>query len=100
MPRVHNFSAGPATLPEAVLRQAQEEMLDWRGAGASIVELSHRGPEFIQVAAEAEADLRKLMAIPDDYPQSIGLTRAVSPLRIAGMTGMLMRAKRQVTLKR
>ena len=67
MSRAFNFSAGPATLPEAVLRQAQEEMLDFRGAGASIVELSHRGPEFIQVAAEAEADLRRLLGIPDDY---------------------------------
>lgn len=67
MPRAFNFSAGPATLPEAVLRQAQEEMLDFRGAGASIVELSHRGPEFMQVAAEAEADLRRLIGIPDDY---------------------------------
>src|SRR5688500_5881235 len=67
MSRVHNFAAGPATLPESVLRQAQEEMLDWHGVGASIVELSHRGPEFIQVATEAEADLRRLMSIPDDY---------------------------------
>jgi phosphoserine aminotransferase len=67
MTRAYNFSAGPATLPEAVLRQAQAEMLEWRDAGASIVELSHRGPEFMQVAAEAEADLRTLMAIPDDY---------------------------------
>jgi len=67
MSRAHNFSAGPATLPEPVLRQAQEEMLDWHGAGASIVELSHRGPEFMQVAAQAEADLRTLLAIPADY---------------------------------
>ncbi|AWV07383.1 3-phosphoserine/phosphohydroxythreonine transaminase [Marilutibacter maris] len=67
MTRAYNFSAGPATLPESVLLQAQAEMLDWHGAGASIVELSHRGPEFIQVAQEAEADLRTLMAIPDDY---------------------------------
>ncbi|GAB3751047.1 3-phosphoserine/phosphohydroxythreonine transaminase [Lysobacter olei] len=67
MSRAFNFSAGPATLPEAVLRQAQEEMLDFRGVGASIVELSHRGPEFMQVAAEAEADLRRLIGIPDDY---------------------------------
>ncbi|MDQ3057858.1 MAG: 3-phosphoserine/phosphohydroxythreonine transaminase [Pseudomonadota bacterium] len=67
MPRAYNFSAGPATLPEAVLRQAQEEMLDWHNVGASIVELSHRGPEFMAVAAEAEADLRTLMSIPDDY---------------------------------
>lgn len=67
MSRAYNFSAGPATLPEAVLRQAQSELLDWNGVGASIVELSHRGPEFIQVATEAEANLRRLMAIPDDY---------------------------------
>ncbi|HVR81034.1 MAG TPA: 3-phosphoserine/phosphohydroxythreonine transaminase [Luteimonas sp.] len=67
MSRAYNFSAGPATLPEVVLRQVQEEMLDWHGVGASIVELSHRGPEFMQVAAEAEADLRTLLSIPDDY---------------------------------
>ena len=67
MTRAYNFSAGPATLPETVLQQAQAEMLDWHGAGASIVELSHRGPEFLQVAREAEADLRTLMSIPDDY---------------------------------
>ncbi|WP_149193394.1 phosphoserine transaminase [Luteimonas suaedae] len=67
MSRAYNFSAGPAALPESVLRQAQEEMLEWRDSGASIVELSHRGPEFMQVAAEAEADLRALVGIPDDY---------------------------------
>jgi phosphoserine aminotransferase len=67
MSRAYNFSAGPATLPEAVLQQARDEMLDWHGVGASIVELSHRGPEFMQVAAEAEADLRALLSIPDEY---------------------------------
>ncbi|MBA2237077.1 MAG: 3-phosphoserine/phosphohydroxythreonine transaminase [Lysobacter sp.] len=67
MSRAYNFSAGPSTLPEEVLRQARDEMLDWHGVGASIVELSHRGPEFIQVATEAEADLRTLMSIPQDY---------------------------------
>lgn len=67
MSRVFNFSPGPAALPEAVLRQAQADMLEWRDAGASIVELSHRGPEFIGVAAQAEADLRRLLSIPDDY---------------------------------
>jgi len=65
--RAYNFSAGPATLPESVLRQAQDDMLEWHGAGASIVELSHRGPEFMAVAAEAEADLRQLLSIPYDY---------------------------------
>ncbi len=67
MTRAYNFSAGPATMPEPVLRQVQEEMLDWHGVGASIVELSHRGPEFMQVASEAEADLRMLLSIPDQY---------------------------------
>ena len=67
MTRVYNFSAGPATLPEPVLRQAQAEMLDWNGIGASIVEISHRSAEFIAVAAAAEADLRSLIGIPDDY---------------------------------
>lgn len=67
MSRAFNFSAGPATLPEPVLLQAQSELLEWNNAGASIVELSHRGPEFIQVAAEAERDLRALMSIPEDY---------------------------------
>ncbi|MDZ7754404.1 MAG: 3-phosphoserine/phosphohydroxythreonine transaminase [Gammaproteobacteria bacterium] len=67
MARVFNFSAGPAMLPEPVLQQAREEMLDWRGTGMSVMEMSHRGKEFISIAEEAEADLRELMAIPDDY---------------------------------
>jgi len=67
MTRAYNFSPGPAALPESVLRQAQEELLEWQDSGASIVELSHRGPEFLQVATEAEADLRRLLNIPDDY---------------------------------
>jgi len=67
MTRAFNFSAGPATLPEPVLRQAQAEMLEWNGVGASIVEISHRSVDFIAVAAQAEADLRTLLSIPDDY---------------------------------
>ncbi|MBB3274530.1 MULTISPECIES: phosphoserine transaminase [Pseudoxanthomonas] len=67
MTRAFNFSAGPATLPEPVLRQAQAEMLEWNGVGASIVEISHRSADFIAVAAQAEADLRTLLSIPDDY---------------------------------
>ncbi len=67
MSRVFNFSAGPATLPEPVLLQARDELLDWNGVGASIIELSHRGPEFMQVAAQADADLRTLLGVPDDY---------------------------------
>jgi phosphoserine aminotransferase len=67
MTRAFNFSAGPATLPESVLRQAQVEMVEWNGVGASIVEISHRSAEFMAVAAQAEADLRTLVGIPDDY---------------------------------
>lgn len=67
MTRAFNFSAGPATLPEPVLRQAQAELLEWNGIGASIVEISHRSADFIAVAAAAEADLRILVGIPDDY---------------------------------
>jgi phosphoserine aminotransferase len=65
--RVFNFSPGPAVLPEEVLKKAAEEMLDWHGSGMSVMEMSHRGPEFIAIAAKAEADLRKLLAIPSDY---------------------------------
>jgi phosphoserine aminotransferase len=67
MTRAYNFSPGPAALPESVLRQAQADMLEWGDARASIVEISHRGPEFLEVAHRAEADLRTLLAIPDDY---------------------------------
>jgi phosphoserine aminotransferase len=65
--RVFNFSPGPAVLPLEVLEQARDELPDWRGTGASIMEISHRGKEFVQVAAEAEADLRDLLAIPANY---------------------------------
>lgn len=67
MARVYNFCAGPAALPEAVLKQAQEEILDWQGAGLSIMEMSHRSPEIVKITADAEADLRELMHISDDY---------------------------------
>ncbi|HEU5486393.1 MAG TPA: 3-phosphoserine/phosphohydroxythreonine transaminase [Microlunatus sp.] len=67
MTRVYNFSAGPATLPESVLRQAAEEMLDWHGSGQSVMEMSHRGAEFTEIAATTEADLRTLLSVPEDY---------------------------------
>ncbi len=67
MARVFNFSAGPAALPEEVLRQAADEMLDWHGSGTSVMEMSHRGKEFISIAEAAEADLRELMGIPANY---------------------------------
>jgi len=67
MARAYNFSAGPAMLPEAVLRQAQEEMLDWHGSGMCVAEMSHRGKEFMSIAEAAEADLRELLSVPEDY---------------------------------
>ena len=67
MARVFNFSAGPAVLPEPVLARAAEEMLDWHASGMSVMEMSHRGPEFIGIHAQAEADLRELLAIPKNY---------------------------------
>ena len=67
MSRGYNFSAGPAALPEAVLRRAQAELLEWNGTGASVMEVSHRGKAFMAMAAEAEADLRDLLAVPAGY---------------------------------
>ena len=67
MERIYNFSAGPAMLPQEVLEQARDEMLNWQGSGMSVMEMSHRGKEFMGIAAQAEADLRELMAIPASY---------------------------------
>lgn len=67
MSRVLNFSAGPGVMPEPVLERAAAEMLDWRGRGLSVMEMSHRSDEFIEIAAHAEAGLRALMDIPGDY---------------------------------
>lgn len=64
---IYNFSAGPAMLPAEVLKKAQAELLDWQGRGVSVMEVSHRSPEYIDMALQAEQDLRDLMAIPDDY---------------------------------
>ena len=64
---IYNFSAGPAVLPHEVLVQAKEEMLDWHGSGMSVMEMSHRGKEFMGIAAAAEKDLRELMNIPANY---------------------------------
>ena len=67
MSRIYNFSAGPAMLPAEVLARAGDEMLDWRGTGMSVMEMSHRGKEFIGIAEEAERDLRELLTIPAGY---------------------------------
>jgi phosphoserine aminotransferase len=67
MTTIYNFSAGPAVLPAAVLRQAQAELLDWHGSGMSVMEMSHRGKEFLSIAQQAEADIRELLGISADY---------------------------------
>lgn len=89
MSRKYNFCAGPASLPEAVLLKAQEELLDWHGAGLSIMEMSHRSKEFISVAKDAEQDLRDLLNIPANYkvlfPQGGASTQfAAVPLNLTG----------------
>src|SRR6201987_2331172 len=65
--RVHNFNAGPSAPPLSVLERIREELLDWRGSGMSVMEMSHRSPEFESINAAAEAGRRKHLAIPDDY---------------------------------
>jgi phosphoserine aminotransferase len=92
MARVHNFSAGPAVLPEEVLAQARDEMLDWHGSGMSVMEMSHRGKEFESIIAAAAADLRELMAIPEDYEVlflqgGATLQFAMVPMNLMGSAG-------------
>ncbi|WDD93371.1 3-phosphoserine/phosphohydroxythreonine transaminase [Burkholderia sp. FERM BP-3421] len=87
--RVYNFSAGPAALPEAVLRQAADEMLDWNGSGMSVMEMSHRGREFMSIHEAALADLRELLAVPEHYRilflQGGGLAEnAIVPMNLLG----------------
>ena len=67
MKRIYNFSAGPAVLPEEVLRQAADEMLDYKGSGMSVMEMSHRSKTYQAIIDEAEADLRKVLNIPGNY---------------------------------
>ncbi|WP_218354950.1 3-phosphoserine/phosphohydroxythreonine transaminase [Alteromonas lipotrueiana] len=67
MSKVFNFSAGPAMLPEPVMQQAREQFVDWNASGSSVMEVSHRGSEFLEVASQAEQDLRDLLAVPDNY---------------------------------
>jgi phosphoserine aminotransferase len=89
MTQVFNFSAGPAVLPKEVLQQAAAEMLDWHGSGMSVMEMSHRGPEFISIYEQAEADLRELLNVPANYKilfmQGGGLGQnSLIPLNLAG----------------
>jgi len=65
--RPFNFAPGPAAIPDEVLREAAAEMLDWHGCGVGVMEMSHRGKEFMQIAAEAQADLRELLAVPAHF---------------------------------
>ncbi|MES2299267.1 MAG: 3-phosphoserine/phosphohydroxythreonine transaminase [Pseudomonadota bacterium] len=89
MTTIYNFSAGPAVLPKEVLQQAAFDMLDWHGSGMSVMEMSHRGPEFISIHQQALADLRELLAVPANYKilflQGGGLgENAIVPLNLLG----------------
>jgi phosphoserine aminotransferase len=92
MTRVLNFSAGPAILPEPVLRQAAQEMLDWHGSGMSVMEMSHRGKEFMSIHAQAVGLLRELLAVPANYKVlfmqggAIG-ENAIVPMNLIGKSG-------------
>ena len=92
MSRPYNFSAGPASLPEEVLQQAADEMLDWHGSGMSVMEMSHRGKEFISIYESAQADFRALMAVPSSFKilfmQGGGLAEnAIVPLNLSQGSG-------------
>ena len=92
MNRVINFSSGPASLPESVLRQAASEMLDWQGSGMSVMEMSHRGPEFMHILANTQALLKTLLGIPDNYAvlllQGGAIAEnAIVPMNLMGKTG-------------
>ncbi len=88
MKRPYNFSAGPAAMPQEVLTQAADEMLDWHGSGMSVMEMSHRGKEFISIYEQAQADLRELLAVPEHFRilfmQGGGLAEnAIVPLNLS-----------------
>ncbi|MDO8178182.1 MAG: 3-phosphoserine/phosphohydroxythreonine transaminase [Undibacterium sp.] len=89
MTTIFNFSAGPAVLPKEVLQQAAAEMLDWHGSGMSVMEMSHRGAEFMSIIAAAQSDLRELLAVPENYKilflQGGGLgENAIVPMNLMG----------------
>lgn len=88
MNRPYNFSAGPAAIPAEVLQQAASEMLDWHGSGMGVMEMSHRGKEFLSIYEQAEADLRELLAVPQNFKilfmQGGGLAEnAIVPLNLS-----------------
>lgn len=89
---IYNFSAGPAVLPKEVLEQAAAEMLDWHGCGMSVMEMSHRGKEFMSIIAQATQDLKDLLAVPDNYKilfmQGGAIAEnAIIPMNLAGLKG-------------
>ncbi len=92
MARIYNFAAGPAVLPEPVLEQASREMLDWHGCGTSVMEMSHRGKEFIGIAAAAEADLRELLGVPANY--RVLFLQGGATLQFAAIPMNLLRGKK------
>ncbi len=92
MGRVYNFSAGPAVLPEEVLREAADEMLDYRGSGQSVMEMSHRSKEFDTIIKGAEADLRDLLQIPDNY--KVLFLQGGASLQFAAVPMNLMRNRK------
>lgn len=92
MARIYNFAAGPAVLPEPVLEQASREMLDWHGCGTSVMEMSHRGKEFIGIAAAAEADLRELLGVPANY--RVLFLQGGATLQFAAVPMNLLRGKK------
>ncbi len=92
MTRVYNFCAGPAALPEDVLARARDDMLDYQGRGLSVMEMSHRAPEFVDIAEQAETDLRELLGISDDYAVlflqgGASLQFAMAPMNLMGDGG-------------
>ncbi|MDR0440968.1 MAG: aminotransferase class V-fold PLP-dependent enzyme, partial [Candidatus Accumulibacter sp.] len=94
MNRVFNFSAGPAALPLEVLQQAQAELVNWRDSGMSVMEMSHRGKEYMSIQAEAEADLRELMGIPAGY--KVLFLQGGASLQFAMVPMNLLRGKASV----
>ena len=91
MDRIFNFSAGPAMLPQAVLEQVREELLDWQGSGMSVMEMSHRGKDFVGIAERAEADLRELLQVPANY--KVLFLQGGASLQFAGVPMNLLRGK-------
>jgi phosphoserine aminotransferase len=94
MTQIYNFSAGPAVLPQAVLEQAQEELVNWHGSGMSVMEMSHRGKEFISIAEKAEADLRELLNIPANY--KVLFLQGGATTQFAAIPMNLLRGKKTV----